>query len=293
MLVVLVPGQHFISPSVMVNALRDRQHRGAGTGSGLVRNRYSASRSTSNGTSRDNRPEDAGEVRRRSARLTAVGPNSSTTAIRLCEPVDVRGPRDNSTAQMTAVESRCSSRCRGRRCPSSWGWRVTRNALVMEPQPVRQRVVAADRDQGIDAEVFEDRDGVLRRVVRTIADGTGRRGTPGRSTSSPVPDSSATCAGPCPTVRSMVRTAAGVERHGVGADRGGVVAGFDSSSPAHPRRIPTTSCPLSMTRLTTALMHEVETRDVAAAGVDADEDGCLLSVRPHDRATPPRQLRHR
>ena len=129
------------------------------------------------------------------------------------------------------------------------------DALLVQPQRERERVVAADRDRARRSPGGRGRASDVRRVVAGLVVGAAApTGTPARRPAGPSPGSSVTCAGTCRPERSIVRTAAGSSDTTFAATLTGS-SGSTCSRPPHPRRMPTISWPAdAAARSTTALM---------------------------------------
>ena len=124
----------------------------------------------------------------------------------------------------------------------------------MHPQRVRERVVAADRDQDVDSERLDHPQRVIGEVERAVALDPVRemwrdllRPDPARVRARGVQERAARAVDRADDVR--------VERHEPVARVEPGSSGSYSSSAAQPRRKPITSCPSCATRLTTALMQ--------------------------------------
>ena len=243
-----------MSPPARRRPLGDRQHRVVRRVRVLVRDEELAEPVDVEGHLGDHRTVDPGEVGGDERRLAAVA----------AEQLDDRDPLVGAGRRAQVVDELDAARDR-RRKPDA----VVRpvdvvvhrlrdrdhgHALVVHPQRVRQRVVAADRDQHVDPERLDDPERVVGEVERAVAARCERRDAAGTSSARTRLGFVRDVCRNVPPVRSIVRTVAGVSvwNHRA-ADAGS--SRSCCRSPAQPRRRPTTSCPSCATRLTTALMH--------------------------------------
>ena len=113
-----------------------------------------------------------------------------------------------------------------------------RDALVGQAQRERERVVAADRHQRVDAQPFEHAEQWLVKSYGPVADGLVGAGAAGTSAAFTRAGLVRELCSTVPPLRSIVRTTPGSRgtRHEA-TDAGS--SGLHSSSPAQPRRMPT------------------------------------------------------
>ena len=213
-----------------------------------------ASFSTSKGTSLMIARSIAGEVRRDERRLPAVA----------AEHLDDREPLVGAGARPELVDEDHRPGDRGREPDAVVGAvdvvvhrlrdRDDRDALVVQPERERERVVAADRDHRVDPEVVEHLHHVRRVVPGLVVDPARPSGSRARRRRGPSPGSCARCAGSCRRSGRSCGPRRGPARTVcVAADEGS--AGSSSRRPAQPRRIPTISWPSPTARLVAALMQ--------------------------------------
>ena len=219
-------------------ALGDRHHGVAARVGLLVGQQHAREPVDVEGDLGDDGPVDAGQVGRDERRLAAVAPEHlhdrealvrPGAGAQLVDEVDrARHRRREADAVVGAVDV-VVHRLRDA---------DDREALVVEAEGERQRVVAADRHQRVDLQPLQHAEAVLGEVVGTLADGLRRQAPAAPRRPSPGPGWCGSCAAPCrPSGRWCGRP----------RDRApscrtsptSATSGLHSSSPAQPRRMPT------------------------------------------------------
>ena len=163
----------------------------------------------SNGTSEITARSTPGEVRGDQRRLAAVA----------AEQLDHGDPLVRAGARAQVVDELHAAGDRGREADAVVGAvdvvvhrlrdRDHRDALVVHAERVRERVVAADRDQHVDPERLDHAQGVIGEVERPVAVDPVREVGGDVAAAGRGSGSCATCAGTCRPVRSIVRTTFG------------------------------------------------------------------------------------